>query len=104
MVVDFNQKVHNTEQFSEAANFFKNNKCYTFAPKGTTDYVQYWERETDRCLNGYTSPDGQYITGYHYFYLNYSPIMKIVQTKYIDKGGNVRTKRERILDFPRFCL
>lgn len=102
MVVDFNQKVHNTEQFSEAANFFKNNKCYTFAPKGTTDYVQYWNRETDRCLNGYTSPDGQYITGYHYFYLNYSPIMKIVQTKYTDKDGNVRTKRERILDFPRF--
>ena len=102
MVVDFNQKVHNAEQFSEAANFFKNNKCYTFAPKGTTDYVQYWERETDRCLNGYTSPDGQYITGYHYFYLNYSPIMKIVQTKYTDKDGNVRTKRERILDFPRF--
>lgn len=102
MVVDFNQKVHNTEQFSEAANFFKNNKCYTFAPKGTTDYVQYWERETDRCLNGYTSPDGQYITGYHYFYLNYSPIMKIVQTKYTDKDGNVRTKRERILEFPRF--
>lgn len=102
MVVDFNQKVHNTEQFSEAANFFKNNKCYTFAPKGTTDYVQYWERETDRCLNGYTSPDGYYITGYHYFYLNYSPIMKIVQTKYTDKDGNVRTKRERILDFPRF--
>lgn len=102
MVVDFNQKVHNAEQFSEAANFFKNNKCYTFAPKGTTDYVQYWERETDRCLNGYTSPDGQYITGYHYFYLNYSPIMKIVQTKYTDRDGNVRTKRERILDFPRF--
>lgn len=102
MVVDFNQKIHNAEQFSEAANFFKNNKCYTFAPKGTTDYVQYWERETNRCLKGYTSPDGQYITGYHYFYLNYSPIMKIVQTKYTDKDGNVRTKRERILDFPRF--
>lgn len=102
MVVDFNQKVHNTEQFSEAANFFKKNKCYTVAPKGTTDYVQYWERETNRCLKGYTSPDGQYITGYHYFYLNYSPIMKIVQTKYTDKDGNVRTKRERILDFPRF--
>lgn len=102
MVVDFNQRIHNSEQFSEAANFFKKNKCYTFAPKGTTDYVQYWERETDRCLNGYTSPDGQYITGYHYFYLNYSPIMKIVQTKYTDKDGNVRTKRERILDFPRF--
>lgn len=102
MVVDFNQKVHNTEQFSEAANFFKKNKCYTFAPKGTTDYVQYWERETNRCLKGYTSPDGQYITGYHYFYLNYSPIMKIVQTKYTDRDGNIRTKRERILDFPRF--
>ena len=102
MVVDFNQRIHNSEQFSEAANFFKKNKCYTFAPKGTTDYVQYWERETDRCLNGYIAPGGQYITGYHYFYLNYSPIMKIVQTKYTDKDGNIRTKRERILDFPRF--
>lgn len=77
-------------------------KCYTLAPRGTSDYVKYWEQETDRCLNGYIAPDGDYITGYHYFYLNYCPIMKLEETKYTDRMGNVRTRRERNLGFPKF--
>lgn len=101
-MIDFNQRIHNTEQFCQAANFFKEHGCYTLAPRGTTDYNKYWEQETERCLNGYVSPDGQEITGYHYFYLNYCPIMKLVETEYIDKHGDTRTRRERILDFPRF--
>ena len=101
-MVDFNQHIKNTKKFCEAADFFMEHKCYTLAPKGTSDYVKYWERETDRCLNGYIAPDGDYITGYHYFYLNYCPIMKIEETKYTDKQGNVRTRRERNLGFPKF--
>lgn len=77
-------------------------KCYTLAPRGTSDYVKYWEQETDRCLNGYVAPDGDYITGYHYFYLNYCPIMKLEETKYTDRTGSVRTRRERNLGFPKF--
>lgn len=77
-------------------------KCYTLAPRGTSDYVKYWEQETDRCLNGYIAPDGDYITGYHYFYLNYCPIMKLEETKYTDRMGNTRTRRERNLGFPKF--
>lgn len=101
-MVDFNKHVYNSIKFSPAAEFFKKHKCYTLAPRGTTDYNTYWEQETDRCLNGYVAPDGDYITGYHYFYLNYSPIMKLEEVKYTDRNGNVRTRRERILDFPRF--
>ena len=101
-MVDFNKHIYNSIKFSPAAEFFKKHKCYTLAPRGTTDYNTYWEQETDRCLNGYVSPDGDYITGYHYFYLNYSPIMKLEEVKYTDRNGNVRTRRERILDFPRF--
>ena len=101
-MVDFNQHVKNTKKFSEAADFFMKHKCYTLAPRGTSDYVKYWERETDRCLNGYVAPDGDYITGYHYFYLNYCPIMKIEETQYTDRQGNVRTRRERNLGFPKF--
>lgn len=101
-MVDFNKHIYNSIKFSPAAEFFKKHKCYTLAPRGTTDYNTYWEQETDRCLNGYTAPDGDYITGYHYFYLNYSPIMKLEEVKYTDRNGNVRTRRERILDFPRF--
>ena len=101
-MVDFNKHVYNSIKFSPAAEFFKKHKCYTLAPRGTTDYNTYWEQETDRCLNGYVAPDGDYITGYHYFYLNYSPIMKLEEVKYTDRNGNIRTRRERILDFPRF--
>lgn len=101
-MVDFNKRIYNSIKFSPAAEFFKKHKCYTLAPRGTTDYNTYWEQETDRCLNGYTAPDGDYITGYHYFYLNYSPIMKLEEVKYTDRNGNIRTRRERILDFPMF--
>lgn len=101
-MVDFNKKIHNSDKFREAAIFFEKNGCYTFAPEGTTDYYNYWKREQDRCLNGYTAPDGDQITGYHYFYLNYSPIMKLVETSYIDRNGQPRTRRERLFKFPNF--
>lgn len=101
-MVDFNKKITNTDKFRQAAIFFKEHGCYTLAPRGTTDYIQYWERETQRCLNGFVSDDGDAITGYHYFYLNYCPIMKLVQEQYIDRYGVERTKRERIFTFPSF--
>lgn len=101
-MVDFNQKLHNTDKFRQAAIFFQKHGCYTLAPRGTTDYNKYWEQETERCLNGYTAPDGEGITGYNYFYLNYSPIFKLVETQYTDRNGDVRKRRERILQFPSF--
>ena len=82
--------------------FFKEHGCYTLAPRGTTDYIQYWDREKDRCINGFVAEDGDAITGYHYFYLNYSPIMRLDEVEYTDRYGNKRTRRERILDFPLF--
>ena len=101
-MVDFNKKIKNSAKFQQAAIFFKEHNCYTLAPRGTTDYTQYWDQETERCINGYIAPDGDSITGYHYFYLNYSPIIKRTDTKYTDRFGNVRTRRERVLDFPDF--
>lgn len=101
-MVDFNKKILNSAKFQQPALFFKEHGCYTTAPRGTTDYNTYWDRETDRCLNGYVAPDGDAITGYHYFYLNYSPIMKLKETEYVDRYGVQRTRRERIFDFPSF--
>ena len=101
-MIDFNQKLHNTDKFRQAAIFFEKHGCYTLAPRGTTDYKKYWDQETERCLNGYTAPDGEGITGYNYFYLNYSPIFKLVETEYTDRNGDVRKRRERVLQFPSF--
>ena len=102
-MIDFNKKIVNSDKFRQAALFFEKNGCYTFAPEGTTDYFNYWKQEQQRCLNGYTAPDGDQITGYHYFYLNYSPIMKLVETEYTDRNGTKRTRRERLFRFPDFC-
>ena len=101
-MVDFNKKIVNSSKFQKAAIFFKEHNCYTLAPRGTTDYNSYWDRETERCLNGYVAPDGDAITGYHYFYLNYCPIMKLKETQYVDRYGVSRTRRERVFDFPSF--
>ena len=101
-MIDFNQKLHDTDKFRQAAIFFQQHGCYTLAPRGTTDYNKYWEQETDRCLNGYTAPDGEGITGYNYFYLNYSPIMRLKEEEYTDREGNLRKRRQRILEFPSF--
>lgn len=101
-MIDFNQRLHDTDKFRQAAIFFQQHGCYTLAPRGTTDYNKYWEQETDRCLNGYTAPDGEGITGYNYFYLNYSPIMRLKEEEYTDRDGNLRKRRQRILEFPSF--
>lgn len=101
-MIDFNQRLHDTDKFRQAAIFFQQHGCYTLAPRGTTDYNKYWEQETDRCLNGYTAPDGEGITGYNYFYLNYSPIMRLKEEEYTDREGNLRKRRQRILEFPNF--
>lgn len=101
-MVDFNKKVYNVDKFRQAAIHFQKYGTYTTAPRGTTDYIKYWDEETDRCINGYVAPDGDAITGYHYFYLNYSPIMLLSEVEYTDRYGNKRTRRERVLDFPKF--
>ena len=101
-MVDFNKKIYNSDKFRQAAIFFKEHGAYTLAPPGTTDYIKYWDEETNRCLYGYVAPDGDAISGYNYFYLNYSPIMKLSEVEYTDRYGNKRIRRERILEFPNF--
>lgn len=101
-MIDFNKKYTNTDQFRQAAIFFQKHGCYTEAPRGTTDYIQYWDRETQRCLKGYVAPDGQSISGYHYFYLNYFPILRLVEEEYTDRYGNVKKRFVRTTEFADF--
>lgn len=67
----------NTRELRRTAIKFEENGYYTRAPKGTQEYFDFWEREKDRCLNGYKVGDLE-ITGYHYFYLNFGRIKKVV--------------------------
>lgn len=95
------KKIINSDKFRQAAISYQKNGYYTPHPKGTTAHMDYWTTETDRCLNGYASEDGDTITGYHYFYLNYSPIL-IVNEIEIEKDGRKTKRIIRERDFPRF--
>lgn len=96
------KKIENSDKFREAAIRFQKNGFYTAAPKGTSAYLEYWREERKKCLDGYTAPDGDWISGYHYFYLNYCPIL-LIREKYVeDRRGTKRKKIVRERDFPDF--
>ena len=40
-----------------------------------------------RCIDGYTAEDGDWISGYNYFYLNFCPINRSVNKKIKDRHG-----------------
>jgi hypothetical protein len=88
-------RIQNTNQFRPAALHFTQYGYYCAAPKGTTAYFEYWDRETERCLTGFTSPEGNYITGYNYFYLNYCLIVRVVDNEHTGK-------REKKKGFPKY--
>lgn len=89
------QKIKNTDKFRPAAIHFDTFGYYCAFPEGTSQFFEYWDRETDRCLNGFTTEDGDHITGYHYFYLNYFKI-------WLNELNKITGKIERILSFPKF--
>lgn len=100
----------NTEYFKEAANSFKKNGGkYTLAPRGSKDYFDFWQMHEERCKKGY-KVGGTWITGRHYFHLNFQPMWKTDDAVALrafeearDKGGRISKRTaDKILDFPRF--
>ena len=93
-------KFKDIHRLTPAANAFREKGFYTMFIEGTKDYYDFWDKERDRCLYGFTTEgkDPITITGYHYFYLNYCPIDRAVDEVLPD--GSVQAKRERT--FPAF--
>ena len=101
-MVDFNKKIINSNKFRQPALQFLATGHYCQYPEGTSEYFKYWDEEQDRCINGYTADDGDFISGYNYFYLNYCPISRIVNHITTDKDGNTVVKRINEVSFPDF--
>ena len=106
----------NTSLFNESARFYAKNKEYTFAPYGSLEHTEFWDREEEHILNGMSAPgkllpNGEiqdvHITGLHYAYLNYGRI-KLTNDKdeiYLGKGDENFLKsrvREKEVAFPDF--
>lgn len=60
-----------------------------------SEFGKWIREERRRCLCGYIRPyDGEWITGDHYFFLNYCPI------SLLKKSSNGGRKAMRVIDFP----
>jgi hypothetical protein len=94
--LDFTKQIKNSNKFRQAAIHFIEHGVYTNAMYGSRDFKEYWDMETRRCLHGYEAPDGDYISGRNYFYLNFCPIIRNIEKEYIDRKGY--TKRTIIRD------
>lgn len=101
-MIDFQKKILNSNKFRQACIQFQNTGSYCSYPSGTSEYYQFWDEEMNRCINGYTTDDGDYITGYNYFYINYCPIQRIVHTVKKLLDGTTKVIKTRSLQFPDF--
>lgn len=90
--------LENMDYFRKPALAFKKHGKYTnLRPNGNPNspYMKWLRKEVLKCWYGCKRPsDGEWITGYHYFYLNYSPIERA--TTNIKDTNAVN----RIVDFP----
>ena len=101
-MVDFNKKIVNSDKFRQASIQFLNTGQYCTYPEGTTEFYKFWDEERDRCINGYTADDGDFISGYNYFYLNYCPIQRITNKTFTRADGTTYNKRINEVNFPDF--
>lgn len=86
LMIDFTKKIRNSDKFRQPALQFLKTGEYCLYPKGTSEYQQFWTSERNKCINGYTANDGDFISGYNYFYLNYCPITRLVYKEVTRKG------------------
>ena len=83
----------NTSLFREAGDYFMKHGYYCSDKWGTTSWFDYWKEQRRRCIEGY-SVGGARITGDHYYYLNFCPILKV--------DDITKKKSKKIKGFPDF--
>ena len=85
------------DYFRQMAIHYQKHGCYTFLrpnPNPNSEYRKLFDREIHRCRCGYVrESDGEWVTGYMYWYMNYCPIM-------LTKTEEGQKKASRIEDFP----
>ena len=101
-------KFINTHLFTEAADFYRKNKQYTFYKVDSVPHRQFRKREEYRRRHGFSAPcllrNGKVqnirITGGMYNFLNYTMIEQLDTKSTRDTGGASTGKK--IYDFPKF--
>lgn len=87
----------NSAVFSSEARHFLRHGYYTNAPYGSKDWVEYWDEQEKRCLEGY-EVGGVRVTGRHYTYLNFT----LIKARPIDPVTGLEKDTKKVITFPRF--
>lgn len=91
--------LENMDYFRPAGLFYKENGCYTLLKENSnpnSEYGKWLKEEFRRCRDGYVrESDGEWVTGYMYWFLNYNPIM----LNRLDEDSGIYIRQE---DFPDF--
>ena len=101
-MIDFNKKIKSSNKFRGPALQFIATGSYCSYPEGTSEFFKFWDEESKRCVDGYTADDGDFISGYNYFYLNYCPIQRITNKEFTKSDGTTYIKRINEVNFPDF--
>lgn len=87
------------DYFRQPALHFMKHGCYTFLKPNSnpnSEYRKHWDEEMRRCREGYVrESDGEWVTGFLYWFLNYCPMM-------VNKVIPGTRKAVRIESFPFF--
>lgn len=81
IIIDFANPhiIEDADYFRQPALHFLKHGCYTLLrPNGNpqSEYRKFWEEERRRIREGYVrESDGEWVTGYMYWFLNYTPMM-----------------------------
>ncbi len=95
----------NTDEFKAVALEFKDRGAYCSYPTGSRSHKVFWDEQKKRSLEGYHI-GRDWISGYHYWYLNFCPIKQVIPV--LDKTGKPifnkdgTTQGEEIVDNPLF--
>lgn len=71
--------IEGADYFRPAALHYLKHGCYTFLKPNSnpnSEFRKFWDEELRRCWEGYVRPsDGEWVTGFCYWFLNYCPMM-----------------------------
>ena len=71
--------VEDADYFRQPALHWEKYHCYTFLKPSSdpkSEYKKFWKEERRRCRDGYVrESDGEWVTGFMYWFLNYNPMM-----------------------------
>lgn len=71
--------IEDADYFRQPALHFLKYGCYTFLKPNSnpnSEFRRYWDEEKRRCYEGYVrESDGEWVTGFNYWFMNYCPMM-----------------------------